>query len=398
MLGSLTSNTTAGDGGGSEGSAGSCHQHDSNLHPAAGPIFSSFPARQLLIHCADLVHRGDLLASDRAVTLLLSAANAGADDATDRLVRQFCRALSLRIAGRPAAAASSAAYFLFNQIAPFLRFAHLTANQAILEAVAGRRRIHILDLDAHHGLQWPPLLQAIATAGGRPPSVRITGAGSDFETLRRTGDRLTAFARSFHLDFDFRPLLLLPKHRPHRPTTLDQLHLDHTETMAVNCVLFLHKLQKEEELLSFLTTLKAINPAVVTVAEREMPPASDVSPNSIHQFAAAVEYYSAMFESLEATLPPSSRERSEVEHSWLGREIQTVVAGREVHRWSERWEIAMRTVGFRNIPPSRFAVSQGKMLLRLHYPAEGYEMEVVKEGFCFLGWKNKPLFSVSSWH
>ncbi|XP_042464232.1 protein MONOCULM 1-like [Zingiber officinale] len=390
MLSSLMSST----GGGKAGA----HQHDSSLQHC-DPVFSSFPVRQLLIRCADLVHHGDLPAAGRAISSLLSVANTGSDDATDRLVRQFCRALSFRIAGRPGCCPpSSSAYFLFNHIAPFLRFAHLTANQAILEAAAGCRQVHILDLDAHHGLQWPPLLQAISAAGDihRPPSIRITGAGSDFETLCRTGHRLSAFAHSCDLDFDFRPLLL-PDHRPNYDRILNQLV--HGETLLVNCVLFLHKLQNEE-LLTFLRTLKAIKPAVVTVAEREMPPLpTHSSPDFIQQFAATVEHYSAMFESLEATFPPWSRERSEVEQSWLGREIQGAVAGGESHRWSEKWEFAMRSAGFKSIPPSRFAVSQGRMLLRLHYPTEGYNVEVEKEKeeFFFLRWKNKPLYSVSSW-
>ena len=83
------------------------------------------------------------------------------------------------------------------------------SQPAILEAVDGVRRVHILDLDAAHGVQWPALLQAIienADAVLGPPEVRITGA--DHGTLLRTGNRLRDFARSIHLPFHFTPLLL----------------------------------------------------------------------------------------------------------------------------------------------------------------------------------------------
>uniref|UniRef100_A0A8R7QN36 Protein SCARECROW n=2 Tax=Triticum urartu TaxID=4572 RepID=A0A8R7QN36_TRIUA len=142
------------------------------------------------------------------------------------------------------APASSAAHLAYNKIAPFLRFAHLTANQAILEAAAGARRVHIVDLDAAHGVQWPPLLQAIcdrADAAVGPPEVRITGAGPDLDVLLRTGDRLRAFASSLNLPFRFHPLLLpCTAQLAADPAACLELHPD--ETLAVNCVLFLHRL------------------------------------------------------------------------------------------------------------------------------------------------------------
>ncbi|KAL5225644.1 hypothetical protein ABZP36_012283 [Zizania latifolia] len=168
--------------------------------------------RNLLLACADLLQRGDLPAARRAAEIVLSAASARGDSA-DRLAYHFARALVLRVDAKaghvivdapavlPVSArpASSGAYLAFNQIAPFLRFAHLTANQAILEAIDGARRVHILDLDAVHGVQWPPLLQAIAERADPalgPPEVRITGAGADDDTLLRTGNRLRASAPS----------------------------------------------------------------------------------------------------------------------------------------------------------------------------------------------------------
>ncbi|CAN0922893.1 Scarecrow-like protein 18 [Linum grandiflorum] len=56
----------------------------------------------------------------------------------------------------------------------------------------------------------------------------------------------------------------------------------------------------------------------------------------------------------------------------------------------------MRSVGFRNVGLSPFAVSQAKLLLRLHYPSEGYRLDHLVNGL-FLGWRDRPLFSISSW-
>jgi hypothetical protein len=381
-------------------------------------------ARDLVLACADLLQRGDLPAARRAAGVLLSAASPRAD-AADRLAYHFARALALRADARAAARvdpaglvsaaarpASSGAYLAFNQIAPFLRFAHLTANQAILDAVEGARRIHILDLDAAHGVQWPPLLQAIAEradpAAG-PPEVRITGAGADRDILLRTGSRLRAFARSIQLPFHFTPLLLSCAATHHHEvaggstteasSAATSLELHPDETLAVNCVMFLHKLGGQDEIAAFLKWVKAMAPAVVTVAERETIGGGYDRIDDLPQRAAvAMDHYSAVFEALEATVPPGSRERLAVEQEVLGREIEASLgpAGGRWWRGLERWGAAARAAGFAARPLSVFAVSQARLLLRLHYPSEGYLVQEAR-GACFLGWQTRPLLSVSSW-
>ncbi|CAL9111893.1 unnamed protein product, partial [Musa textilis] len=396
------------------------HRHSNPLHPNPqhGLISPSAPVRQLLVSCAELVHRGDLPAARHTASLLLATASPYGDS-TDRLVHQFARALSLRVdplfpsvdAASPEALQSS--YLSFNQITPFLRFAHLTANQAILEAVDGHRQVHILDFDTSHGLQWPPLLQAISERSdpNNPPSIRITGTGRNLDVLRRTGDRLQTFADSLGLRFEFHPLLFpSTTGDPSSSTTTDftssSLRLHPGEILTVNCVLFLHNLLQDgsgsdgsRDLRAFLQAVRAMNPAVVTVAERE---ANHNAPIFLQRFMEALDYYTAVFESLEATLPPTSRERAAVEQVWLGREIEDVVARegevrKERHERFDRWETLMRGAGFTNLPLSPFALSQARLLLRLHYPSEGYQLHTVRDSF-FLGWQNKPLFSVSSWH
>ncbi|CAL9758707.1 unnamed protein product [Musa acuminata subsp. burmannicoides] len=398
MLSSLMS-----DGGGVR----ETHPHPSHHHPSPqnGLISSTIHARQLLISCAELVHRGDLPAADRAISIL-SAAASPCGDSTERLIRQFCRALSVRV-GRVSPSADSlgslrSSYLSFNQISPFLRFSHLTPNQAILEAVDGHRQIHILDFDTYYGLQWPPLLQAIAERSdpSDPPFIRITGTGSNLEVLRRTGHRLQNFAHSLGLGFQFHPLLLHPTSTSLNFTP-SPFRLHPGETLVVNCVLFLHKLQKEggnedgsRDLQAFLRTIRAMNPSVVTVAERE---ASHNSPNFMQRFVEALDYYMAVFESLEATLPPTSQERLAVEQVWLGQEIEGIVGGEGGgHERSERWENVLRDAGFSSLQLSNFAVSQARLLLRLHYPSEGYQVELVRDSL-LLGWQNRHLFSVSSW-
>ena len=298
-------------------------------------------------------------------------------------------------------------YLSLNQITPFIRFSHLTANQAILEAVqGGQQAIHIIDFDIMHGVQWPPLMQALADRSNNtlhpPPMLRITGTGHDLSILHRTGDRLLKFAHSLGLRFQFHPLLLLNND----PTSLalylpSAITLLPDEALAVNCVLYLHRFLKDHsrELLLFLHKIKALNPRVVTVAERE---ANHNQPLFLQRFLEALDHYKALFDSLEATLPPKNRERLAVEQIWFGREIMDIVAAegegrRERHQKFETWEMMLKSVGFIKVPLSPFALSQAKLLLRLHYPSDGYQLQILNNSF-FLGWQNHSLFSVSSWN
>ncbi|KAK8957125.1 Scarecrow-like protein 18 [Platanthera zijinensis] len=358
----------------------------------------------MLIHCAELIHRSDFPAAREAVSALIAASSA-CGDATDRLSHHFACSLSLRLHGRSLSSLQDPPHedadpvLSFNQLTPFLRFCHLTANQAILEAVddCHRRPIHILDFDTGHGLQWPPLLQAIADLPDAPP-VRITGTGADLRLLLQTGRCLRSFADSLGLRFRFHPLRLSPT----APLPFQTDRPD--ELLAVNCTMFLHKLVSDEgtaAVSQFLHAVKAMNPVVVTVGERE---ASHGSPSFLHRFREALSYYAAVFESLEATLPPTSGGRMAVERMCAGREIDDIVAGegegrKERHERYERWEGMMKSAGFVMQPLSLFALSQARLLLRLHYPSEGYRVETMKgsAGPIFLGWKTKPLYSVSSW-
>lgn len=142
-----------------------------------------------------------------------------------------------------------------------------------------------------------------------------------------------------------------------------------------------------------------MEPKVVTIAERE---ANHNHPLFLQRFVEALDHYTAVFDSLEATLPPTSRERLAVERIWFGREIVDIVSAegdnrRERHERFESWEVMLRSSGFSNVPLSPFALSQAKLLLRLHYPSEGYRLQIINDSF-FLGWQNQALFSVSSWH
>ncbi|KAI3717949.1 hypothetical protein L1987_69898 [Smallanthus sonchifolius] len=388
-------------------------------HLRSSTLFNHTPPsihmRQLLFTAAQLISRSDLTAAHRLLSVL-STNSSAYGDSSHRLIHSFTKALSLRLHRHPTTNYNQysdpilqSSYLSLNQITPFVRFSQLTANQSILEAIdqshqQEQQNIHILDFDIMHGVQWPPLMQAMADRYP-PPTLRITATGTNLNILRRTGDRLSIFAHSLGLRFRFFPLLLA--NNDDGSKTVDNLIdrlaavvVNPNETLAVNCVLYLHRhLHNRDKLCLLLRNIKSMNPRVVTLAEQE---ANHNQPIFLQRFSESITYYTAVFESLEATLPPNSRERIEVEQVWFGREIADIVAEEgdcriERHERFRSWEVMMRSSGFRNVALSPYALSQAKLLLRLHYPSEGYNLEVINDSF-FLGWQNQPLFSVSSWH
>ncbi|KAJ3679053.1 hypothetical protein LUZ60_017064 [Juncus effusus] len=397
-------------------------------NPSQYVLATSSSPRQILIRCAELIHRGNFPAALPVASLLLSNTSPRGDS-SDRVAYHFAQTLVRLIESNTAgmntgtSTTSSheiatrliqSSYLSFNQITPFLRFVHLTANQAILEAIEGHRGVHIIDMESAHGLQWPPLLQAIAghayLAGTGPPSIRITGAGTDIDALRRTGDRLHAFAQSLGLSFQFNPLFLPSYNLNSSLSSLMQLHQsggenEEQEVLIVNCVLFVNKLLngdgEERRLREFLMALRAMGPKVLTVAERELGGYQGAPQDFFAVFSEVLEYYSAVFDALEATVPPNSVARREVEEMWLRQEIERALVPSEralipTGLRLERWETVMRESGFAPRQLSEYSLSQARLLLRLHYPSEGYQLQVVREAL-FLGWQARALFSVSSW-
>ncbi|KAL2642601.1 hypothetical protein R1flu_010188 [Riccia fluitans] len=386
--------------------------------------FDGTPLRDLIFECAQAVSRRDL---DRSLGLLGYLASEVLHpeygDSGERVGSYFTRALahrvsrhimaspsssssyashsgllnSLRIPDPPSQQQIHAAYLALNRVTPFLRFAHLTANQAIVEEMEGEEIVHLIDFEIMQGVQWPPLMQALAERTGGPPHLRLTGIGSSADILRQTGNRLADFARTLNLPFEFLPLVVGSVEQ----VTARMLSTREGEVVAVNCVLQLNRLlQRGPDMLkAFLEMIQTLRPKVFTLAERE---ANHNQHQFLDRFTEAYRHYEVLFESLEATLPPKSPDRLTVEEVWFGREIANIVSCDgsdwvERHERFEQWREIMASAGFHPLPPSTFALAQAKLLLRLHYPSEGYRLFEMNDCL-LLGWQDQPLFTVSSWH
>ncbi|KAJ7524059.1 hypothetical protein O6H91_18G075700 [Diphasiastrum complanatum] len=362
----------------------------------------------LLLACAEAVQRNDFLAADKVLSLIqmLAVLQSGP---IGRVAAQFAEALARRIYGYQSTDHSSGDSFSellhlhFYESCPFLRFAHFTANQAILEAFEGQKQVHVIDFNLMHGLQWPALIQALALRPGGPPFLRITGIAppqaGNHEMVKELGMKLAQLARSVDVDFDFRGVVAgrLNDLKPW------MLQVREGEAVAVNSVFQLHRLLNSDNptktsIDEVLQCVRSLNPRIVTIVEQE---ANHNSPNFLERFTEALHYYSTMFDSLEAcNLPPQSLQQLLAE-SYIGKEISNIVGCEgedrvERHEMLAQWRARMHGAGFHPLHLGSNAFKQARMLLTLFSSREGYVVE--ENGGCLtLGWHSRPLVAASAW-
>uniref|UniRef100_A0ACD5W5A8 Uncharacterized protein n=1 Tax=Avena sativa TaxID=4498 RepID=A0ACD5W5A8_AVESA len=379
----------------------------------------------LLVTCAHAIQAGDYAAAAgnlaEARTALATTVSTAAG--IGRVTSHFAAALAQRLfpaspghsSAAPGAASSAEhaaeLYRQFYEAGPYLKFAHFTANQAILEAFEGCHRVHVVDLDIMQGVQWPALIQTLSLRPGGPPALRITGVGrppaadgSRYE-LNEVGVRLAEFARAVNVPFSFRGVTC---------DTLDalqpwMLQLVPGEALAVNSICQLHRLLVDPDAAStslpspidaVLGWIAAMQPRVFTVVEQE---ADHNKPALVERFTNALYYYGTVFDSMEAM---SAHRRPNTTgglgaEAYLQREIFDIVCGEgsarvERHEPLNLWHARLWRAGLAQTPLGPSAIRQSATLLRA-FSGAGYGVQE-REGCLALAWHDHPLFTASAWH
>lgn len=288
-------------------------------------------------------------------------------------------------------------------ICPYFKFGYMAANGAIAEALRNEDRIHIIDFQIAQGTQWITLIQALAARPGGPPHVRITGIDDPVSKFAR-GDSLglvekmlAEMSKKFNIPLEFTPL---PVYGPE--VTREMLEIRPGEALAVNFTLQLHHTPDESVDVNnprdgLLRMVKGLSPKVTTLVEQESN--TNTTP-FLMRFMETMDYYSAMFESIDVTLPRDSKERIGVEQHCLAKDIVNVIAceGKERverHELLGKWRSRLTMAGFKPYPLSSYVNSVIRKLLG--YYSDKYTL-VEKDGAMLLGWKHRNLISASAWH
>ncbi|KAK1417279.1 hypothetical protein QVD17_26405 [Tagetes erecta] len=363
----------------------------------------------VLMTCAEAVQRGDLSLASLLIDdlqALLGRVNSGCG--IGKVGSFFVDALSRRVVNSPqngavqmdlSAYENEILYHHYYEACPYLKFAHFTANQAILEAFDGQDCVHVIDFNLMQGLQWPALIQALALRPGGPPLLRLTGIGPPSidgrDSLREIGLKLAELARSVNVRFAFRGVAA---------TRLDDvkpwmLQVNPKEAVAVNSIMQLHKLvgpggPHGPPIDLVLDWIRELNPRILMVVEQE---SNHNQPEFLDRFTESLYYYSTMFDSLDACTAQPEKTLAEL---YIQREICNVVccegsARVERHEPLVRWRERLTSAGFAPLHLGSNAFKQARMLLTL-FSAEGYCVEE-NEGCLTLGWHSRPLIAASAW-
>ncbi|XP_022749260.1 scarecrow-like protein 1 [Durio zibethinus] len=369
--------------------------------------------KQMLIECAAILSEGNIEEASAIINQLRQMVSIQGDP-PQRIAAYMVEGLAARMASsgkylykalrckEPPSSDRLAAMQILFEVCPCFKFGFMAANGAIIEAFKDEKRIHIIDFDINQGSQYITLIQTIAKRPDKLPHLRLTGV-DDPESVQRlnggleiVGLRLEKLAEALGVPFEFQAVASRTS-----LVTPSMLDCQPGEALIVNFALQLHHMPDESvstinQRDQLLRMVKSLNPKLVTVVEQ------DVNTNTspfLPRFVEAYSYYSAVFESLDATLPRESQDRMNVERQCLARDIVNIVAceGEERIERCEvagKWRARMMMAGFTSSPMSPNVIDMIRKLIREYCDRYKLKEEL---GALHFGWEDKNLIVASAW-
>ncbi|ONI22598.1 hypothetical protein PRUPE_2G138400 [Prunus persica] len=284
------------------------------------------------------------------------------------------------------------AYKSFSEISPVLQFANFTCNQAILEAVEGFNRVHVIDFDIGYGGQWASFMQEVALRNCGAPSFKITAFISssthdEFE-IGFTRENLKHFASELNLSFE---LELVSLEALNSGSWGLPLHVSEGVAVAVNLPIGSFS-NNPLSLTMALRFVKQLSPKIVVSLDRGSD-RTDVP--FAHQIIQSLHSYSGLLESLDAVnVNPDALQK--IERYLLQPGIEKIVTGRHLSpKRTPPWRTLFSSSGFSPLTFSNFTESQAECLVQ-RTPVGGFHIEK-RQSSLVLCWQHKDLISVSVW-
>ncbi|XP_044474299.1 protein NODULATION SIGNALING PATHWAY 2-like [Mangifera indica] len=304
------------------------------------------------------------------------------------------------------------AFRAFYQLFPYGRIAHFAANTTILEAMPDDAEIiHIVDFDIGEGLQWPPLMEAIAK---RHRTLRLTSIKREDEDLTcaslpwsfaETRRQLSDYARCFGLklkveEMGIEELVSEIKRKKKRG--------DNKQRLVFNCMVGLPHMGRERSrkpVKEFLHTAKELlsengnsskNRGIITLGDGDACERQAYCRGFGSFFEGYLEHYQALLESIKSSFPTHLAEAR------MAMECLFVTPYISSHVWLQKWE-EMRQgfhiqagIGLEKSKVSKDVLMEAGEMVK----GEGcYGVRIGGDGEneLILEWRGTPLVRVSTW-
>ncbi|XP_010242738.1 PREDICTED: protein SHORT-ROOT-like [Nelumbo nucifera] len=294
----------------------------------------------------------------------------------------------------------------FQEVSPWTTFGHVASNGAILEALDGESKLHIIDISNTFCTQWPTLLEALATRNDETPRLKltvVTTVSMERSVMKEIRQRMEKFARLMGVPFEFHVVSELYRLAE---LTKEELGVQDDEAVAVNCIGALRRINVKDRD-AVVHMLHTLGPKVVTVVEEEADFTSSMD-DFVKCFDECLRFYALFFEMLEESFLPTSNERLMLERE-CSRSILSVLACDEGdggscsteeserrergRQWCDRLKEAFSPVGF-----SDDVVDDVRALLK-RYRA-GWSLVLPQgddDSGLYLTWKEEPVVWASAW-
>lgn len=391
---------------------------------------------KLLLHCAAALEANDITVAQQVMWVLNNVASANGDP-NQRLTVWFLRALIARASHlcptalpfaldgssqssrRPMTVTELAGYI---DLTPWHRFGFSIANRAILQAVQGHRKVHIVDFSVTHCMQWPTLIDELAKRPQGPPvSLRITVPSAHPPVppslniaTEEVGLRLMNFAKLRNIPLEFKVLKTnspgnsLSFHQQLVTTPLDpsSLGLQDDEALIVNCHNWLRYLSGDSQgnddntrdsssKDGFLEFIHGLNPTVVTMTDED---ADLDTPSLSSRIMGCFNYLWILFDALETSFPKECPQRTGYEAD-VGQKIENIIrfeGSQRIERSESgaRFAQRMRRAGFGGVLFDEETARGVRVLLSEHASGWGMKRE---EDMLVLTWKGHSSVFTSAW-
>lgn len=382
-------------------------QESGNLAAIQEELMEENSLTDLLLTGAEAVEAGDsALASavfSRLDGLLPGIPDNASASSFDRLADHFAQGLRSRISSasircsppEPLPSDRMSAQQIIQELSPFAKFAHFTANQAILDATKGDTDVHVVDLNIGEGIQWPSFMSDLARHGGISFHLTVVTTDADYrgDIHHESARRLSEFADSLNLPFQYSSFCI------HSDEDLHAFSKSCKGPVIFSCDTTSMPYKSMSKLQTLLPAcVNILRPKLVVIVEEELvrigKEASQCNASFVDFFFEALHHFTTVFESLGSCFGGGNQGvcMRLVEREMLGPRIQDFVGQYGSVTVEASTPGVLERYGACEL--SGCNVAQARMLVGLFNRGFGVVLEKGRLALC---WKSRPLTSVSVW-